>query len=286
MELLKPNLFIVGAPKCGTTFLYDTLGKHDGFFFPKVKELNHFSGGELDALGMYYKDFRIADKKAYLKMFSDSGAKYSIDSSVSYFAFENIPKKIHAFNPDSHIIIILRNPIQRAFSHYTMDTRMGHTKHSFITYITDSAKYPAHFHQYVNNSLYYRNIKNYLNVFGSTNVHVLILEKIKEQMEGLMDALDVPFHGKNIDATKKSNEHKESKNWIGRYAQKNRDVVSKLKMVVPKSLLNASKTLIYKDAPRVLIDAKSASIMMQIVSEDVEMLSNLLEKDMKEIWNL
>ena len=47
----KPNLFIVGAPKAGTTFLYTALMDHPEVFFPKNKEPNHFASEELSKGG-------------------------------------------------------------------------------------------------------------------------------------------------------------------------------------------------------------------------------------------
>ena len=44
--MTKPNLFIVGAPKCGTTFLYHYLKKHSDIYFPEFKE-PHFFGSDL-----------------------------------------------------------------------------------------------------------------------------------------------------------------------------------------------------------------------------------------------
>ena len=46
-NLKKPNLFIIGAPKCGTTFLYYYLRQHPDIFFPSFKE-PHFFGSDLN----------------------------------------------------------------------------------------------------------------------------------------------------------------------------------------------------------------------------------------------
>lgn len=286
MSMKVPNLFIVGAPKSGTTLLYDLLGASNEFYFPKIKELNHFSHQELDDIGMYYKDYRLIEREPYMKMFSEGKAKYYIDSSVSYFAFENIPQKLFQFNPESEIIIILRNPIDRAFSHFVMDQRMGHANREFLYYIQSPNNSPAHYHQYVSNSLYYKNIKRYVDVFGSNKVHIIVLEKITEDLPKVLESLGVQIEPNQLDFAKRSNEHKESRNWIGRYTMRNREIVSRLKLVLPKGLISKVKNYIYKPARKIEIDLKSYALLKEILENDMNNLNDLLNRDLNKIWNV
>jgi hypothetical protein len=127
MGSLKPNLFIVGAPKSGTTFLYELLEIRDDFFLPRVKELNYFSHQELLEVS-YYRDYKVRSLSKYLGHFKGANEHhgYLVDASVSYFISESAPIDIRNFNSDARIIIMLRDPIARAYSHYLMDKRMGY----------------------------------------------------------------------------------------------------------------------------------------------------------------
>ena len=106
----KPNLFIVGAPKCGTTFLYHYLKKHPEIFFPKFKE-PHFFGSDLIRKNGAY-DLNLNN---YLNLFN-SDKKIIGEASTFYIFSKNAAKEIHAFNPDAKIIIMLRNLIDLTYS--------------------------------------------------------------------------------------------------------------------------------------------------------------------------
>ncbi len=108
--MIKPNLFIVGAPKCGTTFLYHYLKKHPDIYFPEFKE-PHFFGSDLIrkngaydlSLNQYYDLFK-SDKKIIG------------EASTFYIFSKNAAKEIYNFNPEAKIIIMLRDLVDLACS--------------------------------------------------------------------------------------------------------------------------------------------------------------------------
>ena len=123
---MKVDFFIVGAPKAGTTSLYHYLNEHPEISMSSQKEPDYFSDADIQNEGMYYGKNRIDTIKKYHSLFDDnSESKLKGEASVSYLFYKNVPQKIKAYNPDSKIIIMLRNPIERAFSHYLMDYRLG-----------------------------------------------------------------------------------------------------------------------------------------------------------------
>jgi len=109
--MTKPNFFIVGAPKCGTTALSEYLRSHPNIFMSIPKEPHFFTedfpriryaGGDLDA---------------YLSLFDDC-YKYSAYGEASvYYLYSSVAiKKIIEFNPEAKIIAMLRNPVDLAYS--------------------------------------------------------------------------------------------------------------------------------------------------------------------------
>jgi len=107
----KPDFFIVGAPKCGTTAMYDYLAAHPQIFLPDRKEIHYF-GSDLTVTHA-----RIRDEREYLACFIKAGgAKRVGEGSVYYLFSETAAREIHAFNPDARIIISLRNPVQMLYS--------------------------------------------------------------------------------------------------------------------------------------------------------------------------
>src|SRR3954452_15712513 len=97
-----PNLFIVGAPKCGTTAWVEYLRTHPDIFFPNSKEDCFFA---LDL-----PKFRFIHSEAeYAKLFADSGtAKIVGEASAMYLFSASAAKRIRAYNPDAKILIFLR----------------------------------------------------------------------------------------------------------------------------------------------------------------------------------
>ena len=119
--------------------------------------------------------------------------KYLADGSVSYFAYPSIPKKLYEFNSEAKIIVIVRDPILRAFSHYNMDKRMGYAIAPFYEYlINKDNKYKQYLHQYIENSLYYKHVNNYLEYFDKSQVFILQLEHINDDIDNkLSQAEDI-----------------------------------------------------------------------------------------------
>jgi hypothetical protein len=281
----KPNLFIIGAPKAGTTFLFEKLKNSSDFFFPKLKELNYFSCNDLNEKS-YYNDYKINSLEKYLSFYKNvDTVKYLIDGSVSYFTSENALKELKSFNPESKIIIILRNPIQRAFSHYQMDKRMGYANKNFNDYLQDSKD--RHYHEYVENSLYFKNIEIARKYFSDENIIILKLEEISSELEKLSTFLQLDLNAISNDELKeKVNENKAPKNFLGRIMQKNRKLVSILKIFIPKNISDKIKSPFYGEAKKEFITEEDYLLIYGILKEDIEKLSLYLGIDLIEFWKI
>ncbi len=281
----KPNLFILGAPKAGTTFLFEKLKNSNDFFFPKLKELNYFSFNDLNEKS-YYNDYKVNTLDKYLSFYKNTeSAKYVIDGSVSYFTSENALKDIASFNTESKIIIILRNPIQRAFSHYQMDKRMGYATKNFKDYLKDNND--RHYHEYVENSLYFKNIEIASKYFEKKNIIILTLEEISKNLDrlSLFLQLDLEIISKK-ELGEKINENKAPKNFLGRIMQKNRNLVSILKIFIPKKISDKIKSPFYGEAKKEFITEEDYLLIYGILKEDIEKLSLYLGIDLIEFWKI
>lgn len=112
MKVSKPNFFVVGAPKCGTTSMYQYLRQHPEVFVSEVKE-PYFFGSDL-GLAPYWG---IRNETDYLALFVDAGdAKRVGEASVWYLYSKTAAREIKEFNPSSKIIIMLRNPVDLLYS--------------------------------------------------------------------------------------------------------------------------------------------------------------------------
>lgn len=116
-----PNFFLVGAPKCGTTSMYEYLRRHPQIFFPfddedlgRTKE-PHFFCPELE---ISERD-SIKDENEYLALYRGSEhAKWRGDASVLYLYSEQAAARIKQFCPEARILIMLRPPVEQMRSRH------------------------------------------------------------------------------------------------------------------------------------------------------------------------
>ncbi len=126
---MKPNFFIVGAPKCGTTSLYHYLRQHPDVFLPhseteywRYKEPNHFCQDLIAWPGLCIET---TDK--YLSLFeSASGEKRVGEASALNLYSKEAAQNIARFAPDAKIIIMLRHPVDMMQSWHHDCMRWGH----------------------------------------------------------------------------------------------------------------------------------------------------------------
>ena len=123
---MKVDFFIVGAPKAGTTSLYHYLNEHPQVEMSLQKEPDYFSEAAIQEQGIYYGKNRIDTEEKYNTLFNTQKKDVIFgEGSVSYLFYPTVAQDIKAYNSMAKIIIMLRNPIDRAFSHYLMDFRLG-----------------------------------------------------------------------------------------------------------------------------------------------------------------
>lgn len=107
----KPNFFIVGAPKSGTTALSQYLSEHPNVFMTNPKEPNYFS----DDMPKRYIARSLED---YLLLFKNSNSSHSVsgEASVFYLYSSCALQNIYNFNKQAKIIVLLRNPVDIVYS--------------------------------------------------------------------------------------------------------------------------------------------------------------------------
>jgi hypothetical protein len=179
---MKVGVFIVGAPKAGTTSLFHYLDAHPDILMSSVKEPDYFSDKELLSQSLYYGGSRVDTIEKYNNLFPDGNdGKILGEGSVSYLFYPEVPLRIKKYNSESKIIIMLRNPVERAFSHFLMDYRLGLTSVSFETEF--HKKEGLNFQQYFLLGNYSTQINRYVKVFGRENIHVIWYSDFKKNSE-------------------------------------------------------------------------------------------------------
>jgi hypothetical protein len=114
MSVRKPNFFVVGAPKCGTTAMQAYLERHPNVYMPRVKESHHFATDLLAS----HDPYRSVDK--YMSMFRDARTEKIVgESSVFYLYSKKAAENIREFNEDSKILAMVRNPVEWLESYHS-----------------------------------------------------------------------------------------------------------------------------------------------------------------------
>jgi hypothetical protein len=109
----RPDFFIVGAPKCGTTALAEYLSRHPNIFMAR-KEMHYF-GRDLEFGAQIYR----RDRAEYLKEFAAGGERARAgEASVWNLYSTQAAAEIKAFNPRARIIIMIREPVEMIYSLY------------------------------------------------------------------------------------------------------------------------------------------------------------------------
>ena len=128
-----PNFLVLGTQKAGTSSLYHYLGQHPDVFVAPVKEPEHFvlAGGPVDFRGPDGAAARIGLKPygepaAYAALFAGVAGETAVgEASTSYLYDPGAAERIRRFRPDMRMIALLRDPVDRAWSAWSMARRQG-----------------------------------------------------------------------------------------------------------------------------------------------------------------
>jgi phosphatidyl-myo-inositol dimannoside synthase len=105
-----PDFFIVGAPRSGTTSLYEALKQHPAIYLPDAKE-PHFLAPDLDSGSYQDSLYFVRDLDTYLSLFAPARPdQLTGEGSTSYLLSSVAARNIHRLNPDARIVIMLRDP--------------------------------------------------------------------------------------------------------------------------------------------------------------------------------
>ncbi len=301
MKQIWPNFFFVGAHKSGTTSLYFYLKQHPQVFMPALKE-PHFFSGFRPYSEMPFPHPRVSDEATYLRLFSQAaGYKAVGEASSSYLCDEGVANRIHAAIPHAKIVIVLRDPVGRAFSQYLMDVREGWQKLPFYEALLEDRNRPEKgwgvSHMYVEPGLYREQVERYLKVFGPKQVLVLLFANLRtpegrrKMMAELTGFLEWnPAYLDQIDTSQVENEFAVARwNWSRRVASN--WWARRLAMVLVPARAGSLffvKTRLYdpfflRRAVKPAMDERARAWLCSIYQDDVAGLERLLGRDLPEL---
>jgi hypothetical protein len=185
----RPDFLIIGTMKGGTTVLYDFICDHPAVNQAVEKEIHYFSLYPFRGLDWYLGKFKFEE------------GKITGEASPTYFdtAFtQSIPSSIRSINPDMRLLLIVRDPIERAISHFYHYVKINKIEKLENMGVDDFFSIPVerafsqvrdidfYLYNVMSFSFYYRKYLTYLSVFSSDNILVLSSNDLKNSADEVM----------------------------------------------------------------------------------------------------
>lgn len=190
MQVVTPKLdfLCVGAEKSGTTWLDAMLRQHPQVCLPHKKELHYFNQYNAEFPDLLNRNAR-RPLSWYFSFFpSCHPSQKRGEICPSYLWDEGAALRIHELSPNAHILIILRNPVERTYSAYRYwsqyGTIVGEFREAFQKYHSVLAQ----------RSLYYEQVRRYLDTFSSDQVHVYLYDDLRKDPVQFLKSIEQTLH--------------------------------------------------------------------------------------------
>lgn len=291
-----PNSFIVGAPRCGTTSVHHYISQHPEVYVPRSrKELGWFT----DEHG------RVASFDLYQELFEAGAAKpCRLDVSTSYLYPRGTAEAIRATcGAEVRIVIFMRNPAEAAYSLWQFEVAHGFETLDFLSGIAAESRRlsgelpiggwpPNSFYQ--QRYRYYNQVRRYINVFGRERVHLVIYERLFEDLRRgwreLCDFLKIDRNFEPTDLGARLN--------AGGRPRSAR--IREFLAAPPPALRRAARRLPSRwrwravaamqrfniiTAPRTNLSPERREFVLSLFEDDLQELQKLVGFDLREIWH-
>jgi hypothetical protein len=289
-----PDFLVVGAARAGTTTLHSYLRQHPEIFLPDVKEPSFFvfeGGGKKYLKGSFA--FTVSEPEAYEKLFRYAKAKQitgEISTPYLYLyekTISSIKKYFDAYR-DIKIVMILRNPVERAYSQYCWCVRDGREELSFEKAIdAEQERMKNNFsfdYFYLDRGFYFKQVKAYLENFQ--HVHLILFEDFEKNPESVLKGLcrflgvDEKFEFKKLSPQNESGVPRSKA--ISRVVTSENKLKFKLWYSVPDPMRKKIRTLFTKlnTREKVAMDPAMRKRLTEIYREDILALQKLTGKDL------
>lgn len=219
-----PDALLIGASKCGTSSLANHLSSHPDCMPPFYKEIRYFDSSRIPIERFdTYKAYFPSSARRYIKQLLSGRRAWTADFSPTYYDHPHAPRRIfETLGADVKLILLLRNPVDRAYSQYRFQRGIGNeSETSFEKALEleqqriagEDAKQlanesyfsrPRNHFGYLTRSYYLSYIKNWHQYFNASQLLVISLEDFKKSPQPVFnqicDFIGVPHHriSKNI----------------------------------------------------------------------------------------
>ena len=289
-----PTFLIVGVQKAGTTSIYNYLQEHPQVYMSPIKETNFLEKDweKLLAENSNLKN-RITTFEDYCQLFAGVKDEIAIgEASPNYiFHYESSAPRIQKYTPNAQLIVVLRNPVERAYSDYLMHLRdaIGGSK---VKSLGEQIKHSSHKSFILRKGFYYTPVKYYLDFFGKEKIKVFLYDDLCDNAQGFMSEM-YKFIGVDqnfvANVSKKTQQAKIPKNQaINNLLQRKNPLrnlaANALKIVMPldarQKLRSRLVNLNSQDKSQVPLSSEERQKLIELYREDILKLQDLINKDL------
>jgi hypothetical protein len=179
LNALGPDFFVIGAQKGGTSSLYHYLNDHPEIKMPRIKELHFFDQNFEKGINHYLNQF---PKK-----------EVTGDITPRYLPYPKAPQRAFTYFPKAKLIVLLRNPIDRAFSRYKNDFANKSITETFEARIQKEMELilenKSHHDFYLERGFYAKQLKKWLEYYPKEQLLILISEDFFKETQSCMDKI-------------------------------------------------------------------------------------------------
>jgi len=179
---MLPNFLVIGAEKSATTWLYNRLKEHPDIFVPETKEIHFFNkyNSNLKEMNNYVK----LGINWYQKFFKRYNSEKAVgEVTPMYLCDPYAPARIKNTLPHVKLIVILRNPIDRAYSHYWMAKAKNHTNLTFEEVVAQKTN------KFIKRGLYYNQLKRYYEYFNKKKILIFLMDDILNRKQEVLSKI-------------------------------------------------------------------------------------------------
>lgn len=169
-----PNFFLVGSQKSATTWMYRCLVEHPQIYLPAEDEIHYFDIHYYRGVSWYQQFYN-----------GYKGEKVAGDTTSSYIRDPQVPKRIADYNSDAKLIFSLRNPIDRAFSHYWHEKKKG--KIAFD--LSEIFENYDLFQNLIVPGFYHYHLENFYAHFPQNQILVMIYEDLEKDPRQFLEEI-------------------------------------------------------------------------------------------------
>jgi hypothetical protein len=276
--------------KAGTTALYYISKQHPQIFMSPIKEPNFFAMEGLESnIHIEGEEVSIKDWFAYLELYKGVENEHVIgEASHSYLYFSTTPNKLcHKF-PESRLVCILRNPVDRAFSHFLYHLRDG--REPIIgferalkeeeTRIDNNILFGHYFHR----GLYYNQLQRYFEVFDPHQVMIFLFEDLQSDPAQLAADLyrfldvDVHFEPETLIIRNPSGIPKNK--FVHRLLVKPNPIKSIVQPILPQGVYQLVTKIRDRNLIKPELSTKLRSQIVEMYKDDIFHLQDLIQRDL------